>query len=326
MHVKFSTDRLPEQDRLSAWRDYHAEHVFSVTPVTGEQSFRGETSGHAFGAFLLLEIEAGLYRIRRTAADVARDRTDSIFVHRFRRPMTWQASPGNATVALKHEAGDFCVSWSAWAFDAEARDGASYEVLVIPFAAISPHLVGGRVRRPFRLAAASPLGRLLSASFDAANAQAALLPDKLGEAVLRNLSGLVAVACQACEDDEDNGARAEQLAKVKRYIEEQLAAPDLTPEKAAAAMGMSLRQLHRLFQPTGASFTRYVLRQRLIRCREAIAGATGTGRSVVDIAFGWGFNSMATFYRAFAKEFGAAPAALRASARSDEGEGAVEAV
>jgi AraC-like DNA-binding protein len=59
-----------------------------------------------------------------------------------------------------------------------------------------------------------------------------------------------------------------------------------------------------------------VRRQRLLKCRDAVAratGATGGGRSVADIAFGNGFNSMATFYRAFADEFGAAPTALRAA-------------
>jgi transcriptional regulator GlxA family with amidase domain len=77
---------------------------------------------------------------------------------------------------------------------------------------------------------------------------------------------------------------------------------------------VSVRQLHLLFEPTGTTFARYVLRQRLLKCRDAVAGATGTGRSVADIAFGWGFNSMATFYRTFANEFGAAPTALRAAA------------
>jgi AraC-like DNA-binding protein len=38
---------------------------------------------------------------------------------------------------------------------------------------------------------------------------------------------------------------------------------------------------------------------------------------VADIAFGWGFSSMATFYRTFANEFGAAPTALRAAASGD---------
>jgi AraC-like DNA-binding protein len=38
---------------------------------------------------------------------------------------------------------------------------------------------------------------------------------------------------------------------------------------------------------------------------------------VVDIAFGWGFNSMATFYRTFVSEFGGSPAVLRAAAQAD---------
>ena len=129
--------------------------------------------------------------------------------------------------------------------------------------------------------------------------------------MLRNLSGLVALACGASDEaGAEQGwqsTRSAQLAAVKRHVDRRLADPDLTPASAAAALGISPRQLHRLFEPTGGSFARYVSRQRLLKCRDAIAGATGTGRSVVDIAFGWGFNSMATFYRAFASEFGAAP-------------------
>jgi AraC-like DNA-binding protein len=40
---------------------------------------------------------------------------------------------------------------------------------------------------------------------------------------------------------------------------------------------------------------------------------------VADIAFGWGFNSLATFYRAFEREFGLAPTALRAMAAVGHG-------
>jgi AraC-like DNA-binding protein len=79
------------------------------------------------------------------------------------------------------------------------------------------------------------------------------------------------------------------LAEAKRYFDAHLADPDLSPADVAEAVGVSLRNLHRLFEPTGTSFARYGLRQRLIRCRDAIAGATGTGRSIADVAFGWAF-------------------------------------
>ena len=37
---------------------------------------------------------------------------------------------------------------------------------------------------------------------------------------------------------------------------------------------------------------------------------------MADIAFGWGFNSLATFYRAFEREFGLPPIAVRAASMS----------
>ena len=56
------------------------------------------------------------------------------------------------------------------------------------------------------------------------------------------------------------------------------------------------------------------VRRRLLQCRAALASPTAVKRSVADIAFGWGFNSLATFYRAFEREFGMPPTALRAAA------------
>jgi AraC-like DNA-binding protein len=321
--VRFSTDDLPPHDRVRFWCDYFAEQAHSITPgnITDPGAFRAEACGSVAGEFALLDITSGLERVQRTAADIARDKTKAFFVRRFRQPEIWRAAPGSTPVDLIHEAGDFSVSSTEWRFDAESKGPASFDLLVIPQAALSPLLPGGRLAHPFRLPAASPLGSLLGAAMNAAKAQAPLLPDKLAEAVLRNLCGLVALACGALDEAAEAGQespRLAQLAAVKRHIDLHLVDPGLTPAAVAATLGISPRQLHRLFEPTGSTFARYVLRQRLLRCRETIAGATGTGRSVVDIAFGWGFNSMATFYRAFMSEFGSSPTLLRATSRNEE--------
>ena len=87
----------------------------------------------------------------------------------------------------------------------ESSGAASFGMLVIPQAALSPLLAGGRLARPFRLPGPSPLGSLLGAAMDAAKEQAPLLPDELGEAVLHNLCGLVALACGASDDGAERG-------------------------------------------------------------------------------------------------------------------------
>jgi AraC-like DNA-binding protein len=320
MQVHFSTDRIAPGDRIRSWCDYFAKQAHSITPreTPDPCAFRAEASGSIAGEFALLDINSGFERVQRTAADVAKDKTEAFFVRRFRVPVIWRAAPRSTPVDLIHEPGDFCVSSTEWQFDSESKGPASFDMLIIPQAALSPLITGGRLECPFRLPSASPLGSLLGAAMDAAKVQAPLLPDELGEAVLRNLCGLVALTCSASQEGTEqarDSLHSSRRAAVKRYVDLHLADPSLTPASAAAALGISVRQLHRLFEPDNISFARYVSRQRLLRCRDTIAGATGTGRSVVDIAFGWGFNSMATFYRSFVSEFGAPPAMVRAASK-----------
>src|ERR1700722_13127997 len=207
MQVHFSTDDLLPRDRVSFWCDYFSRQAHIITPGEAPDpgAFRAEADGQVTGEFALLDIESGLERVQRTAADVARDKTEAFFIRRFRRPLIWRAAPRSTPVDLIHEPGDFCVSSSEWRFDAESKGGASFAILVIPQATLSPLLAGGRLAHPFRLPGASPIGSLLGAAVDAAMAQVPLLPDELGEAVLRNICGLVALACGASDEGTEQG-------------------------------------------------------------------------------------------------------------------------
>ena len=320
MQVHFSTDLVAPHDRVRSWCDYYAKQAHTITPgeTPNPLTFRAEASGLIAGEFALLDIVSGFERVQRTAADVAKDKSQAFYIRRFRVPVIWRAAPRSTPVDLIHEPGDFCVSSTEWQFVAESKGPASFDMLIIPQAALSPLITGGRLECPFRLPSASPLGSLLGAAMDAAKAQAPLLPDELCEAVLRNLCGLVALTCSVAHEGTAQARDSQlssRLAAVKRYVDLHLADSSLSPASTAAALGLSVRQLHRLFEPGKISSARYVSRQRLLGCRDTIAGATGTGRSVVDIAFGWGFNSMATFYRSFVSEFGAPPAMVRAASQ-----------
>lgn len=317
MALRWSTDDIPPRDRIGFWCDFFAQQAHRFTPddIPDPATFRAAASGESGSGFALLEIESGLKHIRRTASDIAHDTAEAFFVRRYHHPVTWKAGARSTPVDLRHEAGDFCVSATQWEFDAEATEPVAFELLVIPQPVLSPLLSGGRLARPFRLPAGSSLGLLLGTALDAASAQVRLLSPVLAAAVLRNLAGLVAVVCGASEEGLEEGRGSVQAARldaVKQHIKVHLADPALSPAIVATAFGISVRALHLLFEPTGTTFGQYVLRQRLLRCRDGIAGVTGTTRKVTDIAFGWGFNSMATFYRAFSAEFGTAPSALRA--------------
>jgi AraC-like DNA-binding protein len=135
---------------------------------------------------------------------------------------------------------------------------------------------------------------------------------------LDNLCRLLALLAQAQTkpaEPADRAVNAARLVQVRCHIEQHLADPALSPASVAVAHRMSQRSLHLLFQPTGVSFARYVLRRRLQECHAMVASPAHAHRSVTDIAFAWGFNSLTTFYSAFQRQFGMAPGELRRAAR-----------
>jgi AraC-like DNA-binding protein len=141
------------------------------------------------------------------------------------------------------------------------------------------------------------------------------------DAALDNLCRLFALHSHAQTNyagPAEHAIHAARLVQVRRHIDQHLADPALTPASVAAAHRMSLRSLHLLFEPTGVSCARYVLRRRLQECHATLASPAHASRSVTDIAFGWGFNSLATFYDAFQREFGMPPGEVRRAAGSGD--------
>lgn len=108
-------------------------------------------------------------------------------------------------------------------------------------------------------------------------------------------------------------ARAARLRAARGFVERNLHRGDLKPELVARALHISVRQLHLLFEPTGLSFSRYVLARRLERARFALE--TEPDRKVISIALECGIESLSVFYRGFHAQFGVNPTQHRRSLR-----------
>ncbi len=106
------------------------------------------------------------------------------------------------------------------------------------------------------------------------------------------------------------------VGRVHRYVLENLDKPSLSPRAIADAHGISVRQLHRVFRPTGTTVSQWVRKVRLARCAADLCGGAGHADAITDIAFRWGFNDSAHFSKAFRAEFGQSPRAYRANHRN----------
>jgi AraC-like DNA-binding protein len=97
------------------------------------------------------------------------------------------------------------------------------------------------------------------------------------------------------------------------YIGRHLADPALSIGRIASGVGLSTRQLQRLFLEAGTTPRRYLLERRLDAAARLLRRPGSDGpQAITDIAFEVGFNDAAYFSRAFARCYGRPPRAYRA--------------
>ena len=87
------------------------------------------------------------------------------------------------------------------------------------------------------------------------------------------------------------------------YIEEHLG-DDLSLEQLAKQFYVNKYHISHIFKNNiGLSLHQYIIKKRLLACREAIIGST----SITDACQQFGFGDYSSFYRAFKKEYGISP-------------------
>ncbi len=188
-----------------------------------------------------------------------------------------------------------------------------HDLWVLPKALIDPHLPALARPQVVQLSGRNAVDGLAASYLDALMRNWDNIPEQTMGPVADTLARLIGIACGAVAAEQFDAVRAGRLVEAKRHIDRHLADPDLSPASTAAALRISVRALHALFEPTGTSFARYVQQRRLEECRAALLN--NPTRPIIDIAFAWGFNSLSGFYRAFHAAFAMSPGDLRAAMR-----------
>lgn len=100
----------------------------------------------------------------------------------------------------------------------------------------------------------------------------------------------------------------ERIEAVKQYVREHIDEP-LNREVLAAVAGFSVPHFHRIFTThVGDNIASYVRRMRLERAgRKLRMGAV----DITDVALAAGYDSHASFGKAFKQQFGLSPSAFR---------------
>jgi AraC-like DNA-binding protein len=150
-------------------------------------------------------------------------------------------------------------------------------------------------------------------SFIAANQN--VMRDPTKELLGSQLVDLISVLIDA-DDQPTMRSPTAALYRVKRYISEHIGDEDLDARSIAAAVGVSVGYLNRLFRNEGTSLMRYLWMQRLQFAREILDSSQSGRLRIEEVAWRCGFSSAAHFSRRFHQHFGRTPSEWRESIRA----------
>ena len=105
----------------------------------------------------------------------------------------------------------------------------------------------------------------------------------------------------------ERGVAAARLQVLLDRLSQDAAEPGLDPARLAARLGVSVRYLHRLLEPTGRSFSEHLLAARLQRAVALLRDPACATLRIGEIATRAGFVDFSHFSRSFRRHYGDTP-------------------
>jgi AraC-like DNA-binding protein len=160
--------------------------------------------------------------------------------------------------------------------------------------------------------------RELITQYSALTADTAASLDALGQqAMASHLVDLIALLLRTGKDSTqlatERGYFVARLRSVQRHVLDRLSDSGLTVGSIAQSCGLSPKQVQRLFERSGTTFSEFVLEQRLLLARRMLAAPGNRLEKIGTIAYVAGFGDLSYFNRAFRARFDMTPSEWRNS-------------
>jgi AraC-like DNA-binding protein len=305
--TRISTDGLRGAKRVALVRDAAFDLFNLEADLDGAEPETVHADIRAARGSLVsvVDVHTSWSIVRRTAARAGASPTDHLLFYRIGQGGSWFRNERGEQFLTR--AGSIVVGSQASPYTAAAAAGRDWRFRTVRVAADRLPASGDRIRRGgFRmLQDESPLSRLVAQYLQSFSDAAPQMSAAEIEAAMAALDVLVAASLgdtTALLQDDGRALSAARMVAARNFIQSCLDDPRLTPELVAGHVGVSVRQLHRIFACEGTSVSLEVRRLRVGRAQAMLA--RDPARAVTDIALSCGFDSLATFYRCFRAETG----------------------
>jgi AraC-like DNA-binding protein len=309
----FATETVDECRRIDYWNELASDSLVPMRiSVRGNPSrFHGRLWAEQLAGITVIGARSSPVVIQRARFDMAQARQRMFLLHvaeegsyHVRRPgCEFDVKPGDLLFSDSAES-------SEW-----VHGGCSVIIFVIPEDLLKVHLPIADDVLPLVVSGSRGTGAVASAMIQAVvrNLRFGMVP-AAAEHLCAGLLNVTAAAFCECLGALPPCAvtRGARRAEIVRYVDAHLAEGDLTVANVATVFGLSDRYVRSLFEEDGEALSTYIQRRRLEGSARQLRDPMWRVRTVSAIAFDWGFNSLASYDRAFKARFDISPGEYRA--------------
>ena len=310
--VEFSTDHIPEQDRIPFWREHYGHVMLRVDlEPAREMPFEARIKSMSLPGLQIMEASSSPAKISRTGRYLA-DGNDDIVLALNRTGSVVIASGGREQSLQENEA--ILLSGGEAASFHRTSLGQSL-TLRVPHAVLESTVVSAddALMRPIpgdRVAL-----RLLADYASSIWSVGAPIDSQLLNLSARHIHDLLALTigpkADFSETARTRGLRAARLKLAKSYIVSHSHRRDVTITNVAANLSVTPRYVQRLFEADGTTFSEFLIGQRLARAYWMLCEPNLGHAAISTIAYDVGFGDLSYFNRRFRRLYGVTPRDVR---------------
>ncbi|WGS23586.1 MULTISPECIES: helix-turn-helix domain-containing protein [unclassified Bradyrhizobium] len=314
MPALFTTEDAPTHRRLALWQDIVCD-VFVQLDCKSDlgTAFHGAITSSQVGPAKCSTVSSSQQRVLRTPSRIARATEDFVLFALGRRGAGAVLQDGRETVI---QPGEFAFYDTTRPYELRFDDDFTQTIFQVPRAMLHRRFAGTEPLTATTFTPDRPVERLASQFIAGLSEVADRLDDDTAIRLADQAVDLLAMAMSerlGRATLTSSTHRSGLLYRLKAHVLAHLPNPDLGLAETAAALGISPRYINSLFADEDTSFQRFVLAQRLERCKRDLASLTHAHRHISEIAFAWGFNDLSHFGRVFREHYGMSPRDWRQS-------------
>ncbi|AIJ50746.1 MULTISPECIES: helix-turn-helix domain-containing protein [Brucella] len=306
--LRFETSSLPTDQQFAAWQAHMSVLLTTHLPESAQPDDGFSVTQHVWNldGILIVQQDTSAFHFERSANEVRFSPIDHWMITIMRSGQSWTGMNGQV---VENHPGLVEIRSLGQPFSGRTL-AASSTSLIIPADAFADR--GGLPITCNNVALGGHRAQLLIGYLTSVEASLGKLAQGDLAGVKANLRELVFDAIAPLVehiDEKDNVSQIALMTKARRFIQNNLASPDLTPDALGRELALSRTRLYELFETFGG-VANYIRRRRMLAAHAMLADPADT-RKVAEVGEVIGFDSAANFSRAFTHQFGYSPSNIR---------------